>query len=263
MEYEILSLPKGNGKFRKIYKVSHERKLFLKTFIPELEAILLKVDFCNANYAFEKGKNCALNAIQHVGHKYTLSFDICDFFDNINRSHLENIIPNNILDNCLIDGSPKQGLPTSPLIATIALMRCDSIIIATLKKLKIEATYTRYADDLTFGFNFKSDAGKIKTIVPQILDIFNLKINKKKTKFQNLNNGRMIVNGIGIDNEGIHPTRKTKKKIRAATYQNNQKSLNGLTEWSKCKLPRDFLRPLNANHLSPPIAYGAADWTQV
>lgn len=255
MEYEIINLPKGNGKFRKIYKVSHERKLLLKTFIPELEAILLKVDFCKANYAFEKGKNCALNAIQHIGRKYTLSFDICDFFDNINRSHLEEIIPNNVLDNCLIDGSPKQGLPTSPLIATIALTRCDLIIINTLKKLNIDATYTRYADDLTFGFDLKSDAGKIKTIVPQILDIFNLRINKEKTRFQNSNNGRMIVNGIGIDNNGIHPTRKTKKKIRAATHQNNQKSLNGLIEWSKCKLPRDFFRPISPNHLSQPTAY--------
>lgn len=238
MEYEILNIPKGNGKFRKIYKVSHERKLFLKTFIPELESILADVDSCKKNYAFEKGKNCALNAMQHIGRNYILSFDICDFFDNIHRHHLEGIIPDNILNNCLIDGSPKQGLPTSPLIATIALIRCDSKIIKTLKKLNIDATYTRYADDLTFSFDIKSDAGEIETIIPQILEIFNLKINKQKTKLQNSKNGRMIVNGIAIDNKGLHPTRKTKKKIRAAIFQKNQKSLTGLIEWSQCKLPK-------------------------
>ena len=229
----------------------------LRQFIPALEKILSDVDTNKANYAFEKNKNCALNAMQHIGRKYTLSFDICDFFDSINRSHLDGIIPNEILDSCLIEESPKQGLPTSPLIATIALIRCDSIIISTLKKLDIDATYTRYADDLTFSFDNKSAAGKIKTIIPQILHIFNLHINHKKTKLQTSSNGRVIINGIGVDNNGIHPTRKTKKKIRAATHQNNEKSLNGLIEWSKCKLPTKFFTTTDTpNYSSQPTAHG-------
>jgi len=238
MKYRISYLPKGNGKYRKIYKVSNKNKLLLRQYIPELEKILKRINKTKVSYAFEKGKNCALNALQHVGRKYVLSMDIQDFFDNIKRYHVKKTIPDHILDDCLIEDSPKQGLPTSPLIATIALVPCDSMILRVLKKLNIDATYTRYADDLIFSANRQSDIGKIRVIVPQILEKFGLKINHKKTKFQNVKNGRLIITGIGVDKEGIHPTRKTKKKIRASIHQGNFKSTNGLLEWSKCKLPR-------------------------
>lgn len=36
---------------------------------------------------------------------------------------------------------------------------------------------------------------------------------------------------------GVHPTRATRKKIRAAIHQGNWKAVAGLKEWEKCKLP--------------------------
>ena len=44
--------------------------------------------------------------------------------------------------------------------------------------------------------------------------------------------------GVGVDNNGVYPSRKTLRKIRAAKDQSNYSSLSGLLEWSQCKFPK-------------------------
>ena len=63
-------------------------------------------------------------------------------------------------------------------------------------------------------------------------------INERKTRIQSHVSGRRVISGISVDKFNLYPTRKTRKKIRAAAHQNNASSLRGLTEWSKCKLPK-------------------------
>ena len=109
-----------------------------------------------------------------------------------------------------------------------------------LNKLDISAVYTRYADDLVFSFNERRYAGQICTIVRQIVENQGFKINERKTTLQDAKNGRVIVTGIAIDPKGLYPTRRTKKKIRAAIHQENSSSLRGLLDWSKCKLPNSI-----------------------
>lgn len=237
MKYKVARIPKGNGKFRYIYIASEKDKLQLRSLIPELEGILEKSDSCKVNYAFQKNKNCVLNALQHIGYKFTLSMDIENFFDSISSAHVSGVIPELIIKQCFVDGSPKQGLPTSPIISTIAFLSCDTKIVETLNNLNINTVYTRYADDLIFSFNDSKDEGKIRFVVKQIVEKNGFKINENKTKLQDSRNGRVIITGIAVDSKGLYATRRTKKKIRAATHQKNEKSLIGLSEWSKCKLP--------------------------
>lgn len=240
IEFRIAQIPKRSGQVRQIFVVSKKSRGLLRALLPELQTILASFGGAESNYAFEKGKNCALNAFQHIGRRYTLSMDICDFFDSVSVAHVEGIIPKNIVDQCFIFGSPRQGLPTSPLIATIAFVAYDRRIIELLQKLQVEATYTRYADDLIFSFDERRSAGKIEAIVQQVLAESGFKINKRKTKLQDAANGRVIITGLGVDSHGIHPTRRTRKKARAAAHQQNASSLHGLTEWQKCKLPSVF-----------------------
>lgn len=240
MEYKVARIPKGNGKFRCIYIASEKDNLQLRSLIPELERILEKSDTSKVNYAFQRDKNCALNALQHIGYRYTLSMDLENFFDSISPEHVEGVIPDSIINQCFIDGNPKQGLPTSPIISIIAFLSCDKNIVETLNKLNINAVYTRYADDLIFSFNDQKDEGKIRFVVKQIVEKHGFRINEKKTKLQNSKNGRIIITGMAVDNKGIYATRRTKKKIRAAVHQNNERSVVGLIEWSKCKLPSAF-----------------------
>lgn len=98
--------------------------------------------------------------------------------------------------------------------------------------------YTRYADDLVISCNNKNNIGKIIRLVSKIVEDFGFKLNKRKTKIQNIKNGRVVITGVGIGKIGAHPTRRTLKKIRAAKHSKNKTSLLGLEEWAKCKLPR-------------------------
>lgn len=238
LNYRIARVPKGRGSFRQIFIASDKDAKRLQSLIPQLEQILIKNDHAKVNYAFEKGKNCALNASRHIGFRYTLALDLKNFFASVHRTHLTSLIPEEILDQCLIDGVPQQGLPTSPLIATIAFVACDKEIIEQLGTHNIHAVYTRYADDLVFSFNKKENAEIIQSIVKKVVEASGFKVNERKTSLQDSQNGRVVITGLGVDHSGLHPTRRTRKKIRAAVHQNNIESLRGLIEWSKCKLPR-------------------------
>lgn len=241
MEYKISKIPKGNGQYRTIYIPSETLKKKLLGFIPKLNKILDELDTHNSNYAFRIGKNCALNAFQHIGRRFVLSMDLENFFDSVSVAHVQGLIPKDIIEACFINGNPKQGLPTSPAIATIAFLSCDKAIIEALKKLKIPATYTRYADDLIFSFDDISIRGKIQHLVRQVTANNNFRVNERKTKLQDLQNGRLVITGIATDSSGLHSTRRTKRKIRAAKHQGNHRSLQGLEEWSKCKLPKEIV----------------------
>lgn len=237
MEYRIARIPKGRGRFREICIASRESNQQLRSLLPELEDILAREDSTHANYAFEKRKNCVLNAFRHVGYRHTLSLDLEDFFDSVTPAHVAGVIPAHIINQCFVEGSPKQGLPTSPLIATIAFLPCDREIMGALAAEGIECIYTRYADDLTFSFNLRSNAARIVQIVGNVVGESGFRINQKKTTLQDARNGRVIINGLAVDANGICATRATKKRLRAAAHQGNKSSLNGLLEWAKCKFP--------------------------
>ncbi len=240
MQYRIARIPKGRGKFRKVYIASENDAQRLRSLLPLLEDILFDIDSEEVNYAFVKGRNCALNALQHIGYRYTLSLDLKDFFASVQRKHVSRFIPSEILDQCLIDGIPHQGLPTSPLIATIAFLECDRKILELLRLLEVKLVYTRYADDLTISFNDIKQQENIINIVRQVTEASGFKINEQKTLLQDSKNGRIIITGLAINGHKIQSTRRTRRKIRAATHQNNLDSMNGLVEWAKCKLPRSI-----------------------
>ena len=240
--YRVARIPKSSGKYRKIYIPDDATKQFLRSHIPTLEAKLSTLDNSKVNYAFVRGKNPVLNALQHIGYNYTLSLDLVDFFDSVRAEHIEGVLDDKIIRDCFIEDAPRQGLPTSPLIASLAFIRVDDQIIAALQKLGIEFTYTRYADDLTFSFDKRRDAGKIKFVAQQTIEANGFELNHKKTRLQSVDNGRVIITGVAVDREGLYPTRKTKKKLRAAMHQGNLAAARGLGEWAKCKLPKELVK---------------------
>jgi hypothetical protein len=236
--FNLFYISKKNGQFRRIFSLYEKEKAELREFIPHLEEILLKLDTNNVNYGFIRNRNSILNAMQHIGYKYTVSMDLKNFFESVTPDHVKRYVSQEIIERCFISGAPQQGLPTSPTLANLAFLECDQKIIASMSTFNIDGKYTRYADDLIFSVDDKKSIGKIIFLTTQAVESCGFKINRKKTKIQNIKNGRIIITGVGIDNKGIHPTRKTKRKIRAAIHQKNKYSLSGLEEWARCKLPK-------------------------
>lgn len=242
ISYQIQEIDKKNGKTRKIYIPSENDADKLRALVPSLENIYKSHSGASANhvFAFIKKRNCSLMASKHVNFHFTLSMDIESFFDSITRHHLSDFVEDSVLDYCLIEGAPRQGLATSPILSNIAFIPIDKLIINTLKRQGIVAVYTRYADDLVFSFNDKSLAETLSSQIALIMRVYGFDLNHKKTKLQAASNGRRIITGIGVDEHGIHPTRKTLRKLRAANHQMNVSSLRGLRQWASCRLPRQL-----------------------
>lgn len=230
-------LPKSSNKKRIVFSFSKEQQLKAFRHMPYLERLFFSLEKKKYAYGFIPGRNCVENAAVHCKAKFVISFDISNFFDSIKLKHLK-VIPRYIIVDCVVGNKIPQGLCTSPMISNIFFIQIDENINKNLSNMNIEYTYSRYADDLTIGFVEKVDFKKYIELVENELKQYDLKLNKFKTKIQNSKNGRLIITGVGVDNNGVYPTRKTLKKIRAAEDQSNYSSLSGLLEWSQCKFPK-------------------------
>lgn len=238
--YTKHTLSKKNGKVRLLYVPNEDLKFFLKGFLKKLEDIYLSNRIYDCDHAFLKGRNCVTNATCHINNRFVLSLDIENFFESLPSKLLEKYLSKHILDLLMVDNKIVQGYPTSPYLANIAMIEVDNLILNSIKDNNI--TYTRYADDLTFSFNDLSQKDYILAMIVRILKANHLKINSKKTRIQDKNNGRAIITGIGVSMYSVHPTRKTLKKIRAAQHQKNLLSARGLISWSLCNPPRKIMK---------------------
>jgi hypothetical protein len=82
---KVVRIPKGNGKFRTVYCPDPAEKAALVRLVPSLTAAAVQADRSCVCHAFMPGRSPVTNAMQHRGHRFTLSFDLKDFFDTVNR----------------------------------------------------------------------------------------------------------------------------------------------------------------------------------
>lgn len=176
------------------------------------------------------------NALSHLGKQYVLKLDLADFFDSITIEHVRSRIPPEILIDVLLHGSPKQGLPSSPFVANVAMLDIDKSILSAIRSIPA-VTYSRYADDLTFGADDPDVFSVLSKRIQVILESKGLRVNSRKTRVQALSGGRIVITGIALSEVRAHPTRKTLRKLRAALHQDNKRSAEGLSDWAKCSLP--------------------------
>lgn len=250
-------------KKRNIFIPGESTKRFYRQLLPKLYTIHDRLAVEDVAHGFLPGFSCISQATMHIGYRYTISLDIKDFFDNVRRKHLDNYIEVEMLNYLLIDGSPRQGLPTSPIVANIALSVVDEKILEELNSLNFDKktdlhtndpnagltlaemgfseayrvqskpfVYTRYADDISVSFDNPLATNKIISVVKDVLERYGFALNGPKTKVLNGKNGHRIICGVGVSMNDIHITRKTKKKIRAARHQKNYSSLLGLYSWN-------------------------------
>lgn len=237
MPMRKIKIPKKKGSFREIYIPDNTERLALQQVLGNINRKALRL--CGSFvHGFIQGRSAVTNAQEHVGHEYTVCMDLKDFFDSVKEIHLKGILKEEEISKVFIDGAPRQGLPTSPAVANLAAISLDKAIIKWRDKNKLNFIFTRYADDLSFSFDDPTLIEKIKEKIPQIVSQCGFKINKDKTQIQSAKSGRRIITGVAVDENGIHPTRAAKRKLRAARHQHHTKSSRGLAEWCKLKTPQ-------------------------
>lgn len=234
----IVHIPKRPGEFRTIYMPTPEYKAHLREITSKLEKKARQLDREGVAHGFVRRRSPVSMAQAHLGHAFTLSMDLKDFFDHVTPAALAGKLSKDELDLVIEDGAARQGLPTSPSVANIAFSACDQAILKFLKKASKNVVYTRYADDLAFSFD---EPGLEAVLIPKVREIVSragFKVNERKTALQDARNGRRIVTGVAVDDAGVHPTREMKRRLRAAQHQGKVNQARGLAEWCKCKPPK-------------------------
>lgn len=157
--------------YRTIYTVSKD-VAFIQKWI--LKNILEKIPASEACHAFVKGKSLVTNASKHCNNAdkgWLLRLDIKDFFESITFNHVKKIFRDlgyskgaseALSQITTVQGKLCQGFSTSPMIANLVLKDFDEKITSNFKKEGI--IYTRYADDLFFSGNDRSDIHNSKII---------------------------------------------------------------------------------------------------
>lgn len=241
----IFRISKGNGKFRTIYAPDEALKAKLRNAIPQLVAMVRTHCPPQVPHGFMPARSPITNATAHIGFAYTLTIDLEDFFDTVTWRKLLPFFQPSDIETLTYDGAARQGLPSSPFVANIAASRMDWLLLRALHKYEHNAVYTRYADDLTFSFNTPI-ADRLLQDVKSVIESEDFRINQRKTKLQNAAGGRRIITGVGVGSTAVYPTRRVKRKLRAARHQNHYGSSMGLAEWCKLKPPKDAELQLRA-----------------
>ena len=211
----------------------------LKTLLRSLNLVLqCMYEPHEAATGFVLEKSIIDNAKKHVGHNYVLNLDLKDFFHSFDRNRVKMCFmyePFNLNEDkeplafllaslCThpleIEGEIKnvlpQGSPTSPTITNILCKKLDRRLSGLAKRFG--ATYTRYADDITFSsphniYNNEDFNKELKRIIE--LDQ-KLTINLKKTRLQKAAY-RQEVTGLVV-NDKVNVRKRYIKQIRMWLY---------------------------------------------
>jgi hypothetical protein len=275
-------LRKRKGAYRSIVCVPPHLRSYYRRHLPYL------TDLCQALekhyfgdrqvlHGFMPGRSAVTNAQTQADfpfHRYNrayLSMDLKDFFDHVTRDKLSEFVPADILDEVLIDGIARQGLPTSPVLANIAALPMDVAITSYSYDYLVPAgTYTRYADDMTMSCRLACTTGKEYAHTRQVFEQriiecavqHGFSVNHAKTRWQVLSPKNSVhITGVALQFRGtptiarqadVRTTRHSRRKLRAIEHRHihklkrrskkQRKRWLGMIEWCCLKLPKPVVR---------------------
>lgn len=243
--YRQFFIKKKNGRNRRICAPSPELLAFqrselhsLAQFFSSRSMLLFSPHDRDIFHGFLKDRNIVTCAEKHIGFDHTICLDISNCFDSITSNMLNMDLDSRFFHQ---DGSLAQGFATSPILANIYLINPVSQLLTKIRQVAPEAVVTVYADDLHISLN-NASYQKLNLIIKLSIIEFakhHLTINPRKTRIRHAKFGNRRILGIMVD-ETLKPSRKLKKKIRAARFQHNGPSLGGLVTASRCLRPRNL-----------------------
>lgn len=249
--YVRFTIPKRSGGVRHLF-APHEKLATTQEWI--LRSILDKVPTHAAAHGFVKGRSTVTNASEHLNRAIVLNTDLENFFPTITFPRVLGIFKQlgyspaaaTILA-LLCTESPRrpvtyagkpyhvatgpralpQGACTSPALSNLASRRLDSRLNGIARKL--DYTYTRYADDLTFSAAPLTGDSPAKTIgyllarIRHIAQDEGFVVNEPKTRVLR-RAARQEVTGIVV-NERPGVPRPLYKRLRAILHRAKREGL--------------------------------------
>lgn len=231
--YKTFELPKKSGGTRQI----STPQTALKIIQWKLNQVLQTVyEPKPSAHGFVAGKNIVTNAQAHAKKRYILNLDLKDFFPSINFGRVRGMfiatpygltpaVATVLAQICCHNNQLPQGAPTSPIITNMICAKMDSQLQRLAKGCK--ATYTRYADDITFSTTLKKFPESLAKVVTEQ--------GEEKIILGESLLGIIAENGFQVN----------ENKIRLQTKGNHQE-VTGLTANQFPNVDRRFIRQVRA-----------------
>ncbi len=232
--YNTFNVKKKSGENR----IIHAPVKGLKSILRVLNFVLHCINTPHkAATGFVPNKSIVDNAKKHVGTRYVFNIDLKDFFHSFDRNRVklgfmyepfglnEDREPLAFLLASLcthpfeVDGEIKtvlpQGSPTSPTLTNILCRKLDRRLTGLANRFG--ATYTRYADDITFSSPHNIyTKDEFQKELTRIIEDQGFSIQDKKTRLQKAAY-RQEVTGL-IVNDKVNVHRRYIKQIRMWLY---------------------------------------------
>jgi RNA-directed DNA polymerase len=119
---------------------------------------------------------------------------------------------------CTHNGQLPQGAPTSPRLSNLCNYAIDARLTALAES--IDATYSRYADDITFSFAQDSRAAIAAAIqvTKRVVADYGYKLHLKQKLSIRRRHQRQAVTGLVV-NDGVRLPRETRRRLRAIRHR--------------------------------------------
>ncbi|MCM8542883.1 MAG: retron St85 family RNA-directed DNA polymerase [Lentisphaeraceae bacterium] len=225
IHYRKHEIPKKTGGVRVLHIPSRSLKKIQKKILLNL---LYKEKVHPCSYAYRKGKSIVDNARVHCGKAVIIKMDIRDFFPSVKADKIHNLflklgwnkeVADKLTELCTWDNGLPQGAPTSPALSNIILYELDKKLFSMARGFK--ASYSRYADDLTFSL--VEDKPEIVRSIIKLTQLAvekeGFRINFKKGKMNVLRNHQhQRICGITVNSDKPTLSRKERRKLRAIKH---------------------------------------------
>lgn len=172
--YQLLRIPKRGPKRNGTHRVVNKAlNTALSNFHRSMAMIVVNsAPFGEHVQGFVKKRSTRTNAVHHLGARVLLHADIVDFFDAISTAQVQEAfvtagtpaaLASTLARACTIDGYLRQGTRCAPAIANLVCQNLDADFLSLASNSG--ATYTRYADNLTFSGDQVPDSASVEHIL--------------------------------------------------------------------------------------------------
>lgn len=223
-EYDRFEIAKRSKRGTRVIHSPSENLRYLQRRILTRLLSRLKAHPCATGY--ERGHSIVTNARLHVGKAVVVRMDVRDFFTSTRadrvRDYFRAIGWNTAAARELTrltthEGGLPQGAITSPRLSNLVNYQLDARMAGMAAAAG--ATYSRYADDMTFSFDV-DDRRKIRYVthhVGVILEFYEYRVNRRKLRVLRRHQ-RQRVSGLVV-NETVNLPRTKRRQLRAIRHR--------------------------------------------
>lgn len=230
--YVTFEVPKRAGGVREIRAPGSGLKALQRKLNQVLQAVYEPRD---SVHGFVHGRSVRSNAGAHTRRRFVLNVDLEGFFPSVNFGRVRGLlmappysrpaeVATVLAQIACHDNQLPQGAPTSPVLANMVCWGMDTALQRLARRCR--ATYTRYADDLTFSTSLKDfpaelamaddDGLRLGEELASVLTASGFRVNEHKVRLQT-RAFRQEVTGLTVN---VYPNvqRRYVRQIRAMLH---------------------------------------------